>query len=172
VSVNVTPVAGTVRVRVRGTNRFVNLARLRNVPVGSELDVTRGRVRLLSAAGAGRTQAGVFYQGRGIVRQPRARQPVTTLQVSGPLVCPRRSTAAQDQGPPRTRRLWGDARGRFRTQGRHATATVRGTIWLTEDRCDGTLIRVRTGRVQVRDLVLRRTITLRAGQSYLARRQR
>jgi dipeptidyl aminopeptidase/acylaminoacyl peptidase len=172
VSVNVAPVSGVVRVRVRGTNRFVSLARLSNVPVGSEVDVTRGRIRLVSAAGAGRTQTGTFFQGRGIVRQARGRLPVTTLQVSGPLVCPRRSTAgAEQRRPPRTRRLWGDARGRFRTQGRFATATVRGTVWLTEDRCDGTLIRVRTGRVQVRDIVRRRTVNLRAGQSYLARRR-
>ena len=168
VSVNVTPVSGTVRVRLRGSNRFVNLASLRNVPVGSELDVTRGRVRLVSAAGRGRTQTGVFYQGRGIVRQARQATPVTTLVVSGPLACPRRSTSTARGGPPPRRRLWGNATGRFTTRGRYATAAVRGTIWLTEDRCDGTLIRVQTGRVTVRDLTRGRTVTLRARQSYLA----
>jgi ferric-dicitrate binding protein FerR (iron transport regulator) len=45
---------------------------------------------------------------------------------------------------------------------------VRGTIWLTEDRCDGTLVRVVRGRVDVRDLTRRRTVVVRAGQSYLA----
>ncbi len=64
----------------------------------------------------------------------------------------------------------GDAKGRFRTQGKYATAAVRGTVWLTEDRCDGTLIRVRTGSVTVRDLVRKRTVVVRAGQSYLARK--
>jgi hypothetical protein len=49
---------------------------------------------------------------------------------------------------------------------------VRGTLWLTEDRCDGTLIRVRTGRVQVTDTVRNRRIILRSGQSYLARARR
>jgi len=170
VSVNVAPVSGVVRVRLRGTGRFVNLARLRNVPVGSELDVTRGRVRLVSAAGGRRTQTGQFFQGRGIVRQVRARAPFTTLEVSGPLVCPRRRSAgAGAVPPPRTRRLWGNATGRFRTRGRYSSATVRGTIWLTEDRCDGTLVRVRTGRVEVFDQVQRRRVQLRAGQSYLAR---
>jgi Tol biopolymer transport system component len=170
VSVNVAPVSGTVLVRVRGTNRFVNLARLRNVPVGSELDVTRGRVRLVSAAAKKKTQTGIFYSGRAIVRQPRAKTPVTTLQLSGRLTCPKRSFAAAK--PPRTRRLWGNAKGKFKTQGRFATAAVRGTLWLTEDRCDGTLIRVRTGRVEVLDQVRNRRITLRAGQSYLARARR
>jgi len=173
VSVNVAPVSGVVRVRLRGTGRFVNLARLRNVPVGSELDVTRGRVRLVSAAGGRRTQTGQFFQGRGIVRQVRARAPFTTLEVSGPLVCPRRRSAgAGAVPPPRTRRLWGNATGRFRTRGRYSSATVRGTIWLTEDRCDGTLVRVRTGRVEVFDQVQRRRVQLRAGQSYLARARR
>ena len=169
VSVNVTPVSGTVRVRVRGTNRFVNLQQLRNVPVGSELDVTRGRVRLVAAASRTRRLTGVFYSGRAIVAQTRARTPVTTLRLSGPLACPRRAPAAA--APPR-RRLWGNAKGSFRTQGRFASAAVRGTLWLTEDRCDGTFVSVRQGRVQVRDVPRRRTITLRAGQSYLARARR
>lgn len=172
VSVNVVPVSGVVRVRVRGTGRFVSLASLRSVPVGSELDVTRGRVRLTSAAGARRTQTGVFYQGRAVVTQARARLPVTTLQVTGPLVCPRRSSSSAGGTPrPRVRRLWGNATGRFRTRGRFSAATVRGTVWLTEDRCDGTLTRVRTGRVEVFDQVQRRRVQLRAGQSYLARRR-
>ncbi|MGH2997569.1 MAG: hypothetical protein ACRDM9_14730, partial [Gaiellaceae bacterium] len=169
VSVNLAPVSGVVRVRLRGTNRFVSLARLRNVPVGSELDVTRGRVRLVSAAGGAQTQAGVFYAGRGIVRQPRGRAPVTTLQLSGPLACPKRSTNTSGAPPPRKRRLWGNAKGRFRTSGRFASAAVRGTIWLTEDRCDGTLVRVRVGLVAVFDVARKRTVLVRAGQSYFAR---
>jgi Tol biopolymer transport system component len=169
VSVNVVPVSGVVRVRLRGRRGFVNLAALRNVPVGSELDVTRGRVRLTSAAGARRTQTGVFYRGRAVVRQVRARTPVTTLQLSGPLACPRRRSFGPIAVPPPRRRLWGNATGRFRTRGRYGAATVRGTLWLTEDRCDGTLIRVRVGRVEVFDRVLNRRVIIRAGQSYFAR---
>jgi hypothetical protein len=98
---------------------------------------------------------------------------VTELGLSAPLTCPRRSSAGADQRkPPRVRRLWGDATGRFRTNGRYAAAAVRGTVWLTEDRCDGTLIRVRTGRVQVTDTVRNRRIIRRSGQSYLARARR
>ena len=58
---------------------------------------------------------------------------------------------------------------RFRTRGRHSAATVRGTFWETSDRCDGTLTRVRRGRVVVRDFRLRRNVLVRAGRSYLAR---
>jgi hypothetical protein len=73
----------------------------------------------------------------------------------------------------RVRRLWGrDKGGRFRTFGRHSHATVRGTRWLTEDRCNGTLTRVTDGSVVVRDTVRRRSVVVRAGRSYLARRPR
>ena len=50
-----------------------------------------------------------------------------------------------------------------------AAATVRGTIWETQDRCDGTRIFVKQDTVTVLDLVHKTTITLHAGQSYLAK---
>ena len=31
---------------------------------------------------------------------------------------------------PKSRKLWGDGKGKFRTKGRYAAATVRGTRWL------------------------------------------
>jgi hypothetical protein len=67
------------------------------------------------------------------------------------------------------RRLFGNAHGRFRTRGRHSTATVRGTKWLTQDTCAGTLTVVDAGSVTVRDLVKHRTRIVRAGHRYLAR---
>ena len=62
-----------------------------------------------------------------------------------------------------------DGKGRFRTLGRYAGATIRGTIWLTEDRCDGTLTHVTRGVVVVRDFRRRVDVTVRAGKSYLAK---
>ena len=53
--------------------------------------------------------------------------------------------------------------------GRYAAATVRGTTWLTEDRCDGTLIVVKRGVVTVLDKVRHKTITVTAGHTYLVR---
>jgi dipeptidyl aminopeptidase/acylaminoacyl peptidase len=171
VSVNIAPVSGTVLVRVRGTQKFVSLAQLRNVPVGSELDTTRGRVRLVSAAGKKKTQTGVFYSGRAVVRQNKAKTPVTTLQVSGPLNCSKRSFATTAK-PKKKRRLWGNAKGRFATKGGFSTASVRGTVWLTEDSCDGTLVRVVRGRVEVLDRVLHRRVIVTTGHSYFARAHR
>ena len=46
---------------------------------------------------------------------------------------------------------------------------MRGTKWLTEDRCGGTLVRVRRGSVTVRDFAKRKTVVVKKGKSYLAR---
>ena len=69
-------------------------------------------------------------------------------------------------------KLWGNGKGKFRTNGKYSAATVRGTIWLVEDRCEGTLTKVRRGTVQVRDFKRKKTVTVKAGHSYLARAQR
>ena len=73
---------------------------------------------------------------------------------------------------PKSRTLWGDGKGKFRTKGRYAAATVRGTRWLTQDTCAGTLIRVTQGTVNVRDNVLRKTVIVRKGKRYLAKPRR
>ena len=48
-------------------------------------------------------------------------------------------------------------------------ATVRGTVWVTRERCDGTFTYVREGRVDVVDRKSGRRVELRAGTGYLAR---
>ncbi|HEY4098286.1 MAG TPA: hypothetical protein VGM33_22370, partial [Baekduia sp.] len=73
---------------------------------------------------------------------------------------------------PKSRKLWGDGSGSFRTRGQYSSATVRGTRWLVQDTCAGTLTRVSKGAVSVHDDVTRRTIVLRAGKKYLARPRR
>ena len=66
------------------------------------------------------------------------------------------------------RRLWGNGKGRFTTKGRYSSATVRGTHWLVQDRCDGTLTRVLRGVVKVQDFRHHKTVNVRAGHTYLA----
>ena len=67
------------------------------------------------------------------------------------------------------RQLWGSAKGKFRTTGRYASATVRGTVWLIQDRCDGTFTSVVEDIVDVADLPLAKTTAVGPGQSYLAK---
>ena len=124
-------------------------------------------MRLTSAAGGGKTQSGVFYKGAFKVTQTRGARPVTQLALSGKLSC--------GKGKARRRRArrrcggCGDGKGRFRTKGRYGAATVRGTKWLTEDRCNGTLFRVKRGVVAVKDFRAKKTVLVKKGKSYLAR---
>jgi hypothetical protein len=67
------------------------------------------------------------------------------------------------------RRLWGTGKGRYETKGRYASATVRGTFWLVADYCNGTLVKVRSGTVVVRDLVTKKTIVVTSGHAYFAK---
>ena len=80
-----------------------------------------------------------------------------------------RKSGALPSGRP-GRRLWGSGKGKFRTEGNYGSATVRGTVWLTEDRCDGTFFKVKKGVVAVRDFVAGTNLSLGPGKSYFAKK--
>jgi hypothetical protein len=61
-----------------------------------------------------------------------------------------------------------DNHAKFRTKGRYSAATIRGTVWTIADRCDGTIVHVTRGVVDVTDFVRHITVTVRAGHTYLA----
>ena len=140
------------------------------------LDTTKGRLKLTSAAARNKTQAAVFFSGVFQIKQRRAKKPVTELALRSrgfSKACAASAGRAQTSARRRSRkvvaRLWGDGKGRFRTSGRKSAATVKGTKWLVEERCDGTLTRVTRGTVVVRDFRLKRNVVVRAGRRYLAR---
>ena len=173
----VTAAGGRARASQKGLT-FVPLTEARQIPVGSFLDTKRGTVELVSATGRGsRTQSGRFKQGVFQVLQSRVRRAkgLTELRLKGSSFgscrTGERGGSARAAGLSRRtiRRLRANARGRFRTRGRRSSATVRGTIWTTADRCDGTLTTVRRGRVVVRDFRRKKTVLVRAGKRYLAR---
>jgi hypothetical protein len=158
---------------------FVPLTEARQIPVGSFLNTKRGTVQLVSATGTGdKTQSGKFSSGLFQVLQSRARRArgLTELRLKGGSFkgCGKASGRSASAALSRRaiRRLRSSVSGRFRTRGSNSTATVRGTVWITTDRCDGTLTQVKRGKVVVRDLRRRRDILLRAGKSYLARAPR
>ena len=173
-SVNIRLASGRVCFTPPKVRRCIRLTGGVQIPVGSKIDTRRGRVRLTSAADRqGTEQSGWFYQGIFRISQTRGARPITELALAEALArCPRanRSASAAQKRKPKTRKLWGDGRGKFRTRGSFSSATVRGTKWVVIDRCDGTLTRVVRGSVTVRDRVRGRTVTVRAGKQYLARR--
>lgn len=173
-TVNVAPVSGTVTIRRPGSARYVRLSAGGQIPVGSSIDTRAGRITITSAQGKGKTASADFYDGLFKLTQNKGSAPVTTLTLTEALSCPKasRATSAATKKKPKTRKLWGDGTGRFRTKGNYSAATVRGTRWLTQDSCSSTLTRVVRGVVSVRDEVKRKTIIVRAGKRYTARRKR
>ncbi len=168
-TVNATPLGGEVLVKVTGTPQFVPLSVPSLVPVGSQFDATKGRVELTAARAGGITDTSLFYDGTFEVSQPTPTALAELRLISGDFsVCSLPSLSAADKNRRRVRRLWGSGKGKFRTRGKYSSATVRGTIWKTEDRCDGTLTQVQDGSVTVRDFGRKRDFVVRAGKSYLA----
>jgi hypothetical protein len=162
---------GTVRVRVPGSDRFVALDEAGRVPVGSLIDARHGRVQLATAVNGG-VQAGLFWGSQFKTGQSRHGNGMTTLSLRGGPLCPSAKLAVASRKTKRKRRrgLWSrDHGGLYRTRGNDSVATVRGTRWLTKDRCNGTLTRVKSGVVSVRDLRLHKRVAVTAGHSYFAR---
>jgi hypothetical protein len=169
-TVSVAPVRGTVRVRLPGSRQFVRLDGAAVQRVGAEYDARKGVIEITAVPRRGaKPEVARFYDGIFRLTQPGG---ITTLTLTEKLApCPKgkakRASAAAKR--PKKRRLWGDGKGRFRTKGRYAAATVRGTKWLVEDSCTGTLTKVAKGSVTVRDLVRKKNIIVKKGKRYLAR---
>jgi hypothetical protein len=198
-SVVVKVVSGEVFVKLPGSGRgaratgppkgFKPFTGAANIPVGSQLDTSKGRVALTSAAdtAGAKTQTSDFYQGIFQVKQSvpkkkpkRPKALITDLVMKGQIARSQcaplkgaRSAAVdakkKKKGPKSVLgKLWGSGKGKFRTDGKYSSATVRGTIWLVQDECDGTLTKVRRGVVSVRDIKRKKTVKVKAGHSYLA----
>ncbi|MDA0167367.1 hypothetical protein OM076_44320 [Solirubrobacter ginsenosidimutans] len=161
-SVGARPVSGTVLVRVPGSSKFASLdaSVIKN---GTEVDARRGVVEITRSDGG----VAKFYDGIFKLSQSGG---ITTLTLSEKLDCSKRALAAAAK--PKTRRLWGDGKGKFRTKGQYSAATVRGTKWLVTDTCTTTVTRVAQGTVSVRDVRLKKTVIVRPGKPYTARAKR
>jgi hypothetical protein len=160
------------RVLVNTGSGYATLTSARAVPVGTLVDTTAGTVRLTSANPNRSTQSGRFFRGIFRIEQSRGAGGLVNLVIRDNLTqsaCGKQAARAAAVNPKVLGLLRGTAKGRFRTTGRFAAATVRGTDWGVRDRCDGTLTVVRRGVVAVRDFRAHKTVIVRAGQTYLAK---
>ena len=143
------------------------------------IDARTGAVTLVSATTrSGETQGATFWGGIFTVQQgPHGMTNITPVHGSfvgctGHTAVPSGSSATTS-GHARgrlVRSLWAsDNHGKFRTHGRNSVATVRGTVWVTVETCDGTTTYVLKGEVAVRDRNLHRTAVVTAGHHYFAR---
>jgi hypothetical protein len=180
----VTPAAGQVLVS-DGDGGFVPMEGAARVPVGAFVDANQGVITLVNRLPDGTTQTGSFAGAKFQVRQ--VADGTTTLTLRGSSfrdICGKVTAPAADGGPAGSdptagaarakskrvvRSLWAsDHGGKYKTYGRNSVATVRGTVWQTVDRCDGTLVRVADGEVVVHDRRKHKDVVVTAGHSYLA----
>ena len=170
--VGVKPVSGKVLVKKAGTNKFVELTGQTEVPVGSQVDTLHGTIALTAGLGGGKTNSANFYQGLFTILQKKAKNAYMTLRLDGGNFgsCGgTRSLSLNAKSKKPIRRVWGSGKGRFATKGRYSSATVRGTKWLTQDQCNGTLTKVLRGVVSVQDFRAHKTVKVPAGHQYLAK---
>jgi hypothetical protein len=178
----VAPEEGKVLVKLPGSKKYVNLEELKEIPIGAIIDATAGKVRLTSIGPDGTEQSAAFFGGVFKVKQKEGSN-LVVLELLNTTVCTRPSkrrspraagssaaaTASAAGRSGSSGKLWGSGHGSFRTEGNQGSATVRGTIWLVEDRCNGTtFFRTRRGIVSVRDFTTGKTLPLPAGKTYVA----
>ncbi len=183
-------VRGSVTVRLPGTDEFVSLDRgvPQELPVGSQVDTRRGAVsiRIREGGTAGPTRNVVVSRGVFTFQQNvrKGKPTLTDIRLSQPLACgASRKEAAKKRRArvPRTRSRTVRVsvaktkqrrkRGVVRTRSRYITGTARGTSWSASDTCRYSRVKVFRGVVGVRNLVTRRTVTVRAKRTYIVRKR-
>ncbi|MFL6038040.1 MAG: hypothetical protein ACJ74B_05360, partial [Gaiellaceae bacterium] len=161
---------GSVKTKQPGAREWPELGDAMSVPMGAVLDATHGKLTLVTALPGGAVQSAQLWGGQVKLRQAANGMVDVYLAGAAPS-CVRARTAVASK-KKRTKLVWiKDNHGRFRSHGKNSVATVRGTLWLTKETCAATLTRVKQGKVAVRDLRRKRTVLVRAGHSYLAKRR-
>jgi hypothetical protein len=170
-TVNVGVRKGRIFIKIPPSKKFVELKDPMQIPVGATIDARKGRVNLVSAADKqGSTQLAWFYEGVFKIGQDKGAKPTTTLSLAEALASCSKSKASSAAAKKKSRKLWGEGKGNFATKGRYSSGTIRGTRWLVQDTCAGTLTKVAQGTVLVRDFKRKKNVIVRAGKQYLARR--
>jgi hypothetical protein len=163
-------ISGKVRVRLKGSKTFTDLGAIDDIPLGATVDVKHGRVELASVPSRTAAVEKIqLYSGMFRVGQPAA---ITEFTLNEPLASCKKRKARAAATKPKSRKLWGDGKGKFRTRGQYSAATIRGTRFLVQDSCSGTLTRVTEGSVLVRDNVKQKNVVVRKGKRYTARPRR
>jgi hypothetical protein len=187
---NALPESGTVLVLLPGTTRYVPIAGITSLPVGTLIDARKGVVLLTVASDLlGHLQTGEFRGGVFRFTQRLAKKGsnklITDIRLAGgkfASICGGGSTKkAKARAASLGDWTWADAarrrvvrylsakaHGSFNVVGRHAAGLERGTEWKTTDTCDSTEVKVVDGTVLVTDFVLHKTVAVKEGNTYVA----
>ncbi len=175
-SFNIAPAGGNVSTKCSDDGAFRKLDRPKQVTLDCEIDAEDGTVSVTASKGSsGKTQTALFWGGTFGIDQETGDNREAVMTLAGQRRCEKRGNGMGkgrrlSRKGSKGRKLWGSGEGNYKTVGSHGSATVRGTIWLVADRCDGsTLFKVKRGTVVVRDFIKNSSVVLQAGQSYIAK---
>lgn len=146
---------------------FFPLHRERRVALGAVVLPT-APVLITAMAIDGSFEHATISDGAAQILQPQGRaRGITVLRLKGGNFdsCVRPGPAARAE-PSRSLTIRGT--GSWRTIGRVASATAKGTAWTMKDTCSGTLTSVVAGHVEVHDFVRHRFVELSKGEHYMA----
>jgi hypothetical protein len=173
---DVKPTQGLVLIKING--KLVPLTQLKQIPAGAVIDALHGTLNLVTSTGSGhKTQTGAF--GGAIFKVTQQHSGLTTLALvenafkGAPSYASCKAPSGKASAAALSKKVLQllhakDNHGKFRTKGRYAAATTRGTVWTIADRCDGTVTHVVKDSVLINDFVRRINLILHAGHSYLA----
>jgi Ca2+-binding RTX toxin-like protein len=161
--------------RLPDGHRYYPLEGALKIPMASTIDARDGAVRVATARNrVGARQEVSVSGGPFTLRQKTGRRPSADLRLVGnPRGCSRSVNGLRVPADARVPTLDTHVSkrngGRTRVMGIHSSASAPGTAWVTEERCNGTFTRVKSGVVHVHDLGRHRTVVLHKGDTYLAR---
>ena len=166
----IAPLTGSVSVKQPGSKHFTQVKTIMALRYGAVVQATGGNLQVIAAKPGSGFESGEFYDGGFNLTQ--GHDGIVQAALTGrPNSCPTTPISLAHDAAGKTFKLWGHVKGKYRTRGHYGSASVQGTIWLTEERCDGTFFHVVEGVLRIRDFTLHKTVILRAGHSYLAPNQ-
>lgn len=176
-STNISWLSGSILVKLPGATDFVPMKGEVHVPIGTVVDASAGRCKVVLANQDTSQYSSTFWGGVFQVVQGGGDFPLATIKLRNDLVddAEKASNAsistllgiAKKKGKKKNK-VWGNGKGKFRTTGSGGSASVRGTRWMVEDYANGTLFKVTSGKVLVRDFGKHKTLLLKPGKSYFA----
>ena len=174
---NLELIKGTVELVCPGESELSRLIDFKQIPMGCLINTRNGVANLTASKGSsGDLQDADFWGGVFVAAQSPGDNQGVDLKLVGKRMCERRGSAKKKVATTSRarrgggRKLWGSGKGNYKTSGSYGSATVRGTTWFVADRCDGsTLFKVADGTVWVDDFVKDKSLTLTAGEQYIAK---
>jgi Ca2+-binding RTX toxin-like protein len=136
------------------------------------LDAADCTFRLRAALEGARVASADVSGGPATVDQTSGRTITTELTVKRPACSAQARFSVAPTRDPRVRINTLRRRGHWKVRGKYSIGGSFGTDWTTIDGCSETTTIVRRGRVKVFDRAKRRTVVVRAGHRYVARRGR